>query len=415
MRDPFPLRPITDAEFPAWARVVTDTYGSDLSDEELANEQGVIELDRTIAAFDGAAAVAGTAAYSRELTVPGAVLPVAGVTWVGVAPTHRRRGILTSMMRKQLDDLRERGEPIAALRPSEATIYGRYGYASASRGARLRCDKRAMRFRPATDFGGGAIRTAGAEEARPLLESVYESVRTSAVGWTDRTERFWNYRLFDHPVVRGGASALRCVLHQEPDGRTTGYSLHRFKSGKDIYGASTNTVQVVELAAVSRQAYAALWRFLTGIDLMTWIEFEGAADEPLPHLLTDERAVQSSEVDRLWVRLVDVDRALAGRRYTTPLDVVLDVRDDFCPWNTARFRLAADDDKATCERTGAAPDLRLSVAELGAVFLGGTTLASLGAAGLVQELHPGALARASTAFRGIREPCYPGGWAFPAY
>ncbi|MGY5125406.1 GNAT family N-acetyltransferase [Streptomyces nigrescens] len=416
MPDPYPLRPVTDDEFETWARVIANTYGDDRSDEDLAHERAIIELDRTIGAFDGDRPVGGTAAYTRSLTVPGTVLPVAGVTWVGVAPTHRRRGILTALMRKQLTDLHEGGrEPIAVLRPSEARIYGRYGYGPSSRGAQLRCEKRSMHFRPSTDFGDGSIRLLSRDEARPHLEKVYEQVRLGMVGWPDRADRFWDGRLFDEPQARGGATALRYAVHQDPDGQATGYALYRIKSERDIFGVNASAVQVVELAAASQQAYAALWRFLAGIDLVPWIEYEGAVDEPLPHLLTDPRAARSVEVDRLWVRLVDVDRALAGRRYATPLDVVLDVRDSFCPWNTGRFRLQADGDTVDCERTGASPDLCLTSAELGAAFLGGTTLASLAAAGRVQELRPGALTHASMAFRGSREPFYPGGWAFPAY
>ena len=147
--DPYPLRPATEDEFGTWARMVADTYGSDLSDEQLARERAATELPRTIAAFDGPAPVGGAAAHARVLTVPGALLRVAGITWVAVTPTHRRRGILTSLMRRQLTDLHTSGtKPIAALRPSEAAIHGRYGYGPATQGARLRCDKRAVRFRP---------------------------------------------------------------------------------------------------------------------------------------------------------------------------------------------------------------------------------------------------------------------------
>ncbi|MEV6567924.1 GNAT family N-acetyltransferase [Streptomyces kronopolitis] len=416
MPDSFPLRPVTDAEFAIWARVIADTYGEDRSDEDLARERDSVELDRTLAAFDGDTPVAGAAACTRSLTVPGAVLPVAGVTWVGVAPTHRRRGILTAMMRRQLTELHEGcREPLAVLRPAEAGIYGRYGYGPSSRGAPLRGDKRAMVFRPGTDFGAGRIRLPARAQARPLIEAVYERVRRGAVGWPARTAGLWDVRLHDEPQARDGAGALRYAVHREPDGRATGYALYRLKSERDIFGANAGVVQVMELTAVSRTAYAALWRFLAGIDLVPWIAYEAAVDEPLPHLLTDPRAVRSAEVDRLWVRLVDVDRALAGRRYTTALDVVLDVEDRFCPWNTGRYRLQANGEAARCARTSAAPELRLTSAELGAAYLGGTTLTALAAAGLVEELRPGALAHASTAFRGAREPFYPGGWAFPAY
>lgn len=204
-------------------------------------------------------------------------------------------------------------------------------------------------------------------------------------------------------------------MHQERDGRATGYALYRHGSSPDGSGGSAGVVDVVELAACSRQAYAALWRFLAGIDLASRIDYEGSVDEPLPHLLIEPRAVKAAPVDRLWLRLADVDRALGGRSYILPLDLVLDVRDDFCPWNSGRHRLQAEAGKAVCEPTTAPADLRLTAAELGAAFLGGTSLTALAAAGLVKEVRGGALSRGSAAFRGEREPWYPGGWAFPLY
>ncbi|WP_235618125.1 GNAT family N-acetyltransferase [Streptomyces sp. CB02400] len=414
--DSYLLRPVTDDEFAVWARMIANTYGSDRSDEELARERAAIELDRTIAAFDGGMPVGGTAIYTRSLTVPGAGLPVAGVTWVGVAPTHRRRGILTSLTRRQLTDLHESGgESIAVLRPSEAAIYGRFGYGPATRGNRLRCEKRSMSFRPGTDFGGGGIQLLDRHTARPVIEKVYDRVREDSIAWPGRAERAWNSRLADEPRSRGGATSLRYAVHRDPGGDATGYALYRINDTSDAAGNDTSAVQIVELAAATQHAYATLWRFLAGIDLVPWIEYEAAVDEPLPHLLTEPRAVRSTVVDRLWVRLVDVGRALAARRYSTPLDVVLDVQDDFCPWNTGRYRLQTEGDAVVCERTKAPADLRLTAAELGAAFLGGTTLASLAAAGLVREVRPGALARTTRAFRADREPFYPGGWAFPAY
>ncbi|SHF89574.1 GNAT family N-acetyltransferase [Streptoalloteichus hindustanus] len=416
MTDPYPLRPVTEDEFEVWARMIADTYGIDRSDAELAHERATIEWDRTLAAFDGDVPVGGAAIYSRTLTVPGAVLPVAGVTAVGVAPTHRRRGILTAMMRRQLTELHEGGgEPVAVLHPSEGAIYGRYGYGPASRGNQLRCDRRALVFRPGTDFGDGSVRLLGRDQARPLVEEVYDQVRLASVGWLDRTERFWAARLFEGSLFSAGATSLRYAVHRDPDGRATGYVLYRNRLAQDASGDNASTVEVVELAAASRPAYAALWRFLAGIDLLPWIEYEGAVDEPLPHLLLEPRAVRSRVLDRLWVRLVDVDRALTSRRYSTPVDLVLEVEDAFCPWNTGRHHLRADGDAVSCERTTAAADLVLTSAELGAIFLGGTTLASLAAAGRVREQRPGAVARATVAFRGEREPVYPGGWAFPLY
>lgn len=394
--------------------MIADTYGMDRSEEELAYQRAATDLDRTVAAFDDKVPVAGASVYSRVLTVPGAAVPVAGIASVGVAPTHRRRGILTSIIRKQLTELHEQGlESIAALRPSEAAIYGRYGFGPATRGNQLRCDRRAMRFRPDTDFGDGTVLLLPRARARPAIEKVYDEARALSVGWPDRAESHWNVRLFDPPSP--GATTIRFAVHLTADNEPTGYALYRHTTGVDASGDAAGNVRVIELAALSRGAYAALWRFLAGIDLASSIEYEGAADEPFPHLLSDARAARSTLVDRLWVRLIDVDRALAGRRYSAPLDIVLDIEDRFCPWNAGRYRLQADSVSAGCQRTHAPADLRLTATELGAAYLGGTTLASLAAAGLIEELRTGAVAHATTAFRHDREPYYPGGWAFPLY
>lgn len=411
----FPLRAVTDAEFEPWARMIADTYGLDHTADELAAKRDATDLSRTIAAFDGAAPVGGASIYPRSLTVPGAHVPVAGVASAGVAPTHRRRGVLTAMMRRQLTDLHEQQlEPVAALRASEAGIYGRYGFGPASRGDRARIDRRAVVFRGDVDFGAGSVELAvqGTAAQQPVLEEVYDRVRAVSPGWPDRDRRHWTVRLARRPA---GAGALRCAVHREPGGAATGYALYRHLAPVEVHGAEAGVVGVAELAALSRTAHAALWRFLAGIDLVRWIDAELAVDDPLHHLLVEPRAIGSSPVDRLWVRPVEVDRALAARRYSVPVDVVFEVVDEFCPWNTGRFRLQADEDEAGCERTAAPADLRLGSAELGAAYLGGTTLAALAGAGLVEQLRPGALARASTAFRGLREPFYPGGWAFPLY
>ncbi|MFI9780777.1 GNAT family N-acetyltransferase [Streptomyces sp. NPDC051956] len=403
----YPLRTIAAHELDEWARMVTTTYGQDWHEGGLRNAACSLEPDRTIAAYDGREIVGGASVYGRVMTVPGAAVPVAGITLVAVLPTHRRRGILTAMMRRQLTDLHESGgEPIAALNAAEATIYGRFGYGAASHVAEIRGDKRFMALRPGIDLGDGMIRLLGSEDARLLLEKVYEAVRSTAVGWVDRTEKFWEARLADGERARDGGTTLRFAVHLEPGGEATGYAVYRSKPG---------LVQVIEVAAASRPSYAALWSFLIDLDAHTALAYDGAVDEPLKHLLADPRAALTTVTDNLWVRLVDVGRALTARRYSTPLDLVLEVQDTFCPWNAGRLHLAADGDLVTCEPTRARADLRVTAAELGAAYLGGTTLASLAAAGRVEELRPGAATAASLAFRGERAPFHPSGWAFPAF
>ncbi|WP_369212851.1 GNAT family N-acetyltransferase [Streptomyces flavofungini] len=405
-----PLRTIAAHEFDAWATMVTTTYGQDWREGALRNAAHTFEPERTLAAYDGPDIVGGLSVYGRTLTVPGAFVPVAGITLVAVLPTHRRRGILTSMVRRQLTELHASGgEPIAALNAAEATIYGRYGFGVASHLAVVDADKRAMRLRPETHLGSGTIRLLTPGTARPLFEKVHDQARQRTVGWVDRTEKYWNARLYDEPGhVRDGATALRFAVHTEPDGTPSGYALYRSQG---------ETVRLIELAALTPTSYAALWNFVLSLDAHSRLTYDAAIDEPLAHLLVDPRPARTTVADNLWVRLVDVDRALTARRYATALDIVLDVHDDVCPWNTGRYRLRTDGrESVTCERVhGDRPDLGLSATELGSVYLGGPTLAALADAGRVQELRPGAVAAASVAFRGAREPFHVSGGAFPAF
>lgn len=409
MTDPFPLRTITADDYPAWVQTVSGAFGEDMRDADLEHERSTTELDRTIGAFDGDTPVSGAGIYSRSLTIPGGVLPIAAVTWVGVAPTHRRRGILTSMMRKQLTDLHESGrEPVAALYASEALIYGRFGYGLGTRHLGIDGDTTRMAFRPGIDVGAGRIRFVDKDAAPPILQKLYDEVRGSRPGWLNRRDAWWDYRLYDEEHNRHGATARRFVVHEEPDGSPSAYAFYRLKGEWDENG-NRSTVQVGEVVAATPTAYAAIWRFLTEIDLHPRISCHVALDEPLTHLLLDARSVRQRVYDGLWVRVVDVDRALAARRYSAPLDVVLEVDDPFCPWNAGRYRLRADGD-VTCERTQDAADVRLTPTELGAAYLGGTTIAALAAAGRVTEVTPGAVARCSAAFRGEREPFCPEGF-----
>ncbi|MEU8325164.1 GNAT family N-acetyltransferase [Nonomuraea sp. NPDC048881] len=403
MTTTYPLRTIHAHELDAWARMITTTYGQDWYEGGLRNAATSIEPERTIAAYDGPEIVGGASIYGRVMTVPGAAVPVAGITLVAVLPTHRRRGILTAMMRKQLTDLHESGgEPITALNAAEATIYGRFGYGVASHVAETQADKRLMALRPGTDLGDGTIRLLARQDARPLLEKVYDTARRGAVGWVDRAEKFWQARLADGERVRGGGTELRFAVHTEPGGEATGYVLYRSRPG---------LVQVIEVVATSRQSYAALWRFLIDLDAHAGLTYDGAVDEPLTHLLTDPRHHDRQPLGAPGGRRPGA----GGPPLLDPLDLVLEVQDPFCPWNAGRHRLRADGDSVTCERTRAQADLRLTSAELGAAYLGGTTLSSLAAAGRVEELRPGAVTAASLAFRGERAPFHPSGWAFPAF
>ena len=256
-----------------------------------------------------------------------------------------------------------------------------------------------MRLRGDVDLGTGRVDEVLAERPTGRRRRVHEAARVRVPGNLARDDRWWDRVLRDDPEQRHGWTARRYLLHTDADGTVTGYAFFRIKSSWTDESEPENSLAVPEIRALTPSAYAALWQFLLSIDLVRTVRAPMAsADDPLRHLLTDGRALKSTPVDALWVRLVDVDRALAARRYPAPIDLVLEVRDEFCPWNAGRWRLTGHPAGAHCARTDRDPDLVLGIEELGAAYLGGTSLGTLQAAGRVTEVSPGAVTLASTAF-----------------
>ncbi len=402
------LRPIDRTEYPAYWRTLAEVFGEDPDDRDRELTATTFEPERSLAAFDDGEIVATAGIFTRDLTVPGGPRPAAAVTAVSVQSTHRRRGLLTAMMRHELTGLHEeRQEPVAVLWASEGGIYRRFGYGVAARQLSWEGSKDTLRIRPGVSTGTGRVVLAPAERARPQEEAVYEAVRPASVGFLSRPGPWGDRMTADPAQHRSGASSRRHALYTEQDGSVTGFATYRAKPDA---GPRRNKSQlrVEDVLATTPAAYAGLWAYLSGIDLLPEvIRRRAPLDDPLWHLLADPRALDGFVYDSLWVRLADVGRALEGRTYTGPVDVVLDVRDEFCPWNAGRWRLSGDSTGAVCAPTGDPADLALASTELGAVYLGGPTLAALGAAGLVTGSRPGVLAAVSRAFAGDRAPWCP--------
>ncbi len=405
----YPIRPIGEDELETWAREISAAFGQGFDPAELETDRHVIELDRTLAAFDGDQIVGTADALSMNLAVPGAMADAAGVSAVSVRATHRRRGVLTTLMRRQLDDIAARGgggaagaESLAVLWASEAAIYGRFGYGPAARGTRVSVNRRLARLRRDVPLDDAVlVRDVPADAAAGPLTHVWDRIASTRPGQFVRDERWWRMILSDPDHQRKGFSPLRVVVaeragHGAAGAEPVGFCCYRTKAGWDP--GVENTARLEEIAAVDPPARAALWRFLLGLDLMETITGRLPVDDPLPHLLTDPEQVKARITDNLWVRLVDVGRALGERRYSTPVDVVLDVTDSFCPDNTGRWHLTGDATGATCERTTEPADLALGVEALGAAYLGDPVLPALAAAGRVDERRPGALAATAAAF-----------------
>jgi predicted acetyltransferase len=414
MTERYPLRPITPDEFEAYCAVPVEAFNEGaVSAEAVEHERLVFEYDRSIAAFDGADIVGTTAAYSFHLTVPGGIANAAGVTFVGVLPTHRRRGILSAMMRHQLADTAERGEPIATLHASESGIYGRYGYGPATGYLRLAIRHGEGTLLPPVAAAAGEVRVRAAKpkDLRAELAKVYDTLAPHQPGMLARDDRWWQAMLNDLEIFRYGMSPEKCVLAEDASG-PRGYALYRTKGDWGEEGLPTGTVSVRELCATDTAATAALWTNLLNRDLVEEVVARmRPVDDPLLDMLTDRRRARPRVSDGIWVRIIDLPAALTQRRYACAADVVIDVADDLLPANAGRWRLQSpgplDSGTPTCERTTAAADIVLPVAALGGSYLGAPRLGSLAAAGLVTERRHGALARLSAAMHTDPAPWCP--------
>jgi predicted acetyltransferase len=376
-------------------QMVSTAFNSDLDEAKSAVERTVFEPERCLIARRRGEIVGTAGIYTRRLGVPGDVLPAAHVTAVAVAPTARRQGVLTRLMRQQFADIRDEAESIAVLWASEGRIYQRFGYGLAARKLSLNVESREVSLTvPATD---GRLTDGSPADVRNALVKVYDEAYAHHPGWSERTSKHWDRHLADPPSLRHGATALRAVVH-EGDGGVDGYALWRV-SNNWTDGGPAGEVKVIEHVSTTHQGTAALWRFLLAFDLTrTTSVWSCSIDDPLLFMVSEPRRLMARLADALWLRIVDLPTALAARRYAAAVDVVLEVTDDHVPANAGRWRVRGSPETATCEATPEEPDLACDIRALGAAYLGGTPLTALADGGLVRERRPGALAMASTAF-----------------
>lgn len=374
-------------------------FATSMTDEQLLGLESPLTWERTrgVEADDGEL-VAMHASYPfSTFPVPGARTPVSGLTWVGVHPGHRRRGLLRAMIDDHFTRSLARGEAVSALFAAEPGIYGRFGYGLAAQDLRLKIPRGAA-LRDVPGWQDVRIRVERLDPARhdDVVHRLHGAV--DRPGWATRdTAELRRTRLSDPEPFRGGAESLRIAV-AERDGAPVGYAMFRRKEAWEVPGPR-GTVSVREVVAPDAAVARALWGVLVDLDLMATAEaWLLAPDDAITHLLVDLRAAEPRIVDNVWVRLLDVRTALATRRYAAPVDVVLEVTDAVLPANAGRWRLRGGPDGASVEPTQDAADLTLDVRELGAAYLGGTGLAGLAGAGLVAEHRPGALAATSTAF-----------------
>jgi predicted acetyltransferase len=372
---------------PASVFTPDDPYGDD-----------VFEQGRWFGAFDEGRLVGSAESFGGWLAVPGgARVPHAAVSLVGVLPTHTRRGLLTRLMRAQLEDVAARGEVAATLRASEAVIYERFGYGIASTVAQVEVARARARLRPTVPTGG-PVRLLNAENSWDLQAAIYERMvhQPGAIGrppgWWTRGRR----------ALAAGGRTAHLVVHGEP-GAEDGYACYEAVARGDWQVDGNRAIRVRDLVAGSAEAHAGLLRFLLDIDFVDTVVYDDAPlDDPLRAMLTDPRAVRTTEVyDETWLRLVDVPAALAARTYAGGAEVRIEVVDPLLPGNSGVYAVSA---AGAARGSGGGADLTLGVADLGAVYLGGTRFWQLARAGRVVATDPAAIANADALFAVPAQP-----------
>ena len=387
------------AEFRDTVNVISHYFGSSTDLEDAERFARLLELDRTHAVWEGNLPVAGAGAFSFQMSVPGgATISVAGITIVGVLPTHRRRGLMTALMQAQLDDSRARGDVAGALWASEAAIYGRFGYGLASRVGSVRLPSERTAF--AVPFAPqGTVRLVGLGEAASLFPPLYERAASQRAGMMSRSAAWWEIRrLADHPTQRQGGPKQLALL--ELDGASAGYAIYRI--ARDWQGGFTKaTLDVLEAVTPTPGATRELWRWLFDFDLTS--EFAAdrlPLDHPLHLLLAEPRRMGFRVQDGIWLRLIDIPAAMAVRSFAGDGEVVVELTDPLLPENAGRWRLG----RGGAERVESRAEISLDIAGLGSVYLGGFSFADLVRGSRAVELVEGSVERADALFRTDAEP-----------
>lgn len=398
---PYPIAPLEAGETTEFVRTAMRAFGHTLDDDSVAHlvEVELADPSLSLAARDDGRIVGTTTVLDFQMTLPGAVaVDCAGVTTVAVLPTHRRRGVLTSLMRRQLDDLHADGRTWAALYASESAIYGRYGYGPATHSVTARIDRPWTVMR--TPVAPGDVTLLSPDEALARVPPIYDTVARQVPGMMTLPDVMWRDLLTWDPVgERDGASERFVVALDDRAYATYRINEQWSESGPDA------TLQVEQCMAVDVEAHRQLWAFLFGIDLVQHVRVRRLpADTPLPWWLAEHRRLHRTLGDPLHIRLIDVGAGLSQRATPAETGVVMDVTDPFCPWNSRRWSLDGDGASLHCTEASAAADLALDVRDLASLSLGGHAPAELHRAGLIAEQTPGALQRLAALLATERVP-----------
>lgn len=402
MSNEITLRSPTADEFPRFIGPLAIAFSEEISEAAIENDRQTIELDRFFGALDGESVVGCGGAYGFRLTVPGGEVGAAGITGVGVLPSHRRRGILRSLMHRMVDQARERGEPVAILWASEGAIYQRFGYGFGT----LQTEFDSMRdkivfSRPVES--PGQMRIVGVDEAADRFPAIYDAIRGSTPGFVTRSDARWRFELLaDAEWMRHG-NGPKVLALLEVDGAARGFVIYRSRSDWESSGAK-HVISVLDLMGLDPVVEQALWQWVFSIDLVASVRgSRGPVPHPLQLLVTEPRRLGARVSDATWLRIIDLPAALLARSYRGPGSLVIDVTDAFCPWNAGRWQLTVPGPgggRATFIRvaTSTGADLEADIRDLASVYLGALRFSDLARAGRVGERRAGAVGLADQLF-----------------
>lgn len=399
---PAEIRPCaTTDELRASMASIWRYFGLPPTDEAVDNFATLVGPERGLAAWEDGLAVAGCCAFPFGLTTPGGQVKASGVTMVGVQPTHRRRGLLTALMRRQIDDIRARGEPVAYLWASEEPIYGRFGYGLSGLSADFEIARERTGFF-SKEPTSGRVRLVPPMQALDPVRKIYAGVAANRPGMFQRTDEWFKRRILaDLAWQRAGGGELVCAL-LEIDGAPAAYALYRFDQ-KWERNLPAGVVRVIEAMAVSPEAMRSIWRYLLDLDWCATIKAGFLpVDHPVVLLASEPRRLKLSLRDGCFLRLVDVEKALAERSYG-PGRIVIELSDSFCPWNAGRWMIG----DGGAVRTDAAADLFCDVAALASAYLGGFSWRQLAASSRAKASSEEAILRADRVFERRAAPWVP--------
>ncbi len=403
------IRVCPPERFAEFLRMDEVTFSQDASDEEIKRIEAVSDKERFLCAMEDDRFVGTGGVFTVHLTVPGGDMPAGGITWVSVLPTHRRRGLMSQMMRRMIDDCHRRGEPIAMLWAAEGAIYQRFGFGLGTLSMNLEAEARAVGF--AREWPSeGRFRMLPFGEGREIVEPVYAAVRSQRAGFLARTPDWWAGILPSSEKDKTGGEARRLVIY-ETDAGAEAYAVYKTKAGWGVRGSDHQLI-VDEALGSTPRGTREIWRYLLSVDLVRTLKAGRLpSDHPLLFLAAEPRRLGVTMGDGLWIRILDMAAALEGRTYGLNDHgrghLTLDLRDEYCPWNAGRWSLKVEAGRARVTRTDTVPDLALDANDLASLFLGGFSATALAAAGRVVEMRPGGLAAADALFSTALKPWCP--------